>query len=479
MYRRRADHVKRHIWHVMYRGRVSGVQTWARRISARMSLLVHLLEHAMAALTIQHKKRGRPKVNKAPIGTPYQRARPPHDDMMQYRQAIPPSYPNLPPGNYDPMYHPQQDYKPFYQNAPPPPQARIPSPQTAGSDPPNLFTLFTTTDFRIMRVSQGSWGLTGYHQPDFMGHSLLDWVMPVDRGLLEEDRTRLLTLPNSTMVPDSKYELLQNTIHHRSERELVSPAEGMGEYPNQNVRIVRSDQQYNLFNVRLHVGGGLGGSLYHPDTYDRLYLVVSCLLIPPPPGPPQGPHSRAVSAGTMSSYGPPTPITPMTAGPPGGLPGFSQIAAGVEAPPSAIGQRYPSGTYSPYFPSRPTSQHQQAPISTPGVTVAYHRATSTPQPQILPTYPAGQIPPATMYAKSPSQELQTPSYAPYEYPPQQQPQQNEQAYYPDYRDDQWNRHSFDGVPPPLQQLPAPPQTASSSSSNPPPPNDYSRRPWES
>ena len=43
MYRRHVDRVKRHIWHVMYRDRVSGVQTWARRISARMYLLVHFL----------------------------------------------------------------------------------------------------------------------------------------------------------------------------------------------------------------------------------------------------------------------------------------------------------------------------------------------------------------------------------------------------------------------------------------------------
>lgn len=200
-----------------------------------------------------------------------------------------------------------------------------------------------------MRVSQG--GLTGYHQPDFLGNSLLDWVMPQDRPLLDENRMRLLTLPNSTILPASKWELLQNSIPHRSERELVSPAEGMGEYPNQNVRIVRADQQYNLFNVRLHLGGGLGGSLSHPDTYDRLYLVVSCLLIPPP-GPPPGSHARAVSGGTIaSSYGAPTPITPMKDIPPGCLPGLSSFAADVEAPPPSA-CRYPSGLFSPSFPSR-------------------------------------------------------------------------------------------------------------------------------
>jgi hypothetical protein len=56
MYRRRADHAKRHIWHVMYRDRVSGAQTWARRINAKMFLYVHLLQHAVAKLTISTRR---------------------------------------------------------------------------------------------------------------------------------------------------------------------------------------------------------------------------------------------------------------------------------------------------------------------------------------------------------------------------------------------------------------------------------------
>jgi hypothetical protein len=326
-----------------------------------------------------------------------------------------------------------------------------------------------------MRVTHESWMLTGYQEPDFVGHSLLDWVNAAERSILDEERIRLLTLNNSTMVPNSNYEYLQQSIQHLSERELVSPAEGMGDrYPNQNVRIIRSNQQFSLFNVRLHLGGGLGGSVFRPESYDRIYLVVSCLYIPEPIPAPL-PQSRAVSSGTIaSSYGPPTPITPMTAGPPGGLPGFSSIAAGVEAPPPAMAQttRYTAGPYNPYFASRPGSQHQQPPP--PGPAGPYVRPNST---QPMATY---QIPPTTAYAKSPSQELQTP-YTPYDYPQQQQGQGqqvplNDQAYYPDYREDQWNRHATDAS---LQQPPPPLDTSSSSSSNPPlPPNDYSRRPWE-
>jgi hypothetical protein len=416
----------------------------------------------------QHKERRRPKNNKAPLGTPYQRVRPPHDEPYQYCQPL--QYSNLPASSCDTVHHLTEYYKPFYQNALPPQQALIPSPHTAGLNPPRIFTLFTTTDFRIMRVSQGR--LTGYHQPDFLGNLLLNWVMPQDRSLLDESRMRLLTLPNSTMLPASNWELLQSSIHHRSERELVSPAKGMGEYPNQNVRIVGADQQYSLFNVRLHVGGGLGGALSHQDTYDRLYLVVSCLLIPPPGSPP-GPRGRAVSTGTIaSSYGPPNLITPMTAGPSGGLPGLSCIAAGVEAPPPSAG-RYQSGPFSTYFPSHPISQHQQAPISTPGVLVTYPHSSSTPQPQIVTAYPTRQMPSTSIYAKSSLQELRTPSHALHEYT---QPPRNHQTYYEDFnRDDQWHRHSGDR----LQPLP-PPQTSSSSFSDPPPPpNDYSRRPWGS
>lgn len=363
------------------------------------------------------------------------------------------------------MYHAEQDYKPFCHTAALSLQASIPSAQTAGSDPSFLFTLFTTTDLRVMQASTGSWELKGYRQPDFTGHSLLDWVIPADRGLLEEDRLRLLTLPDSTMLPVSKWELLRNSIHHQSEEEMVSPAEGMREYPNQNVRMLRSDQQYSLFNIRLHLGGGLGGSLYWPDTCDRLYLVVSCLFVTSS-GPLQIPHPRAVSSGMTHTYGPTTPITLMPAGPSGGVPGSSQIEAGSDAPLPAMGQRCCSGPYSPYFPSHPTSQHQHAPISTPGVTVAYLRHTSTPQPYILPTYPSGQMSSTAMYTRLPSQESQTPSYAPREYQQRQQQAHDEQACYPNDTDGQWNGHLAS-------------QTSSSSSSKTPPAKNYSRSPWES
>jgi hypothetical protein len=320
---------------------------------------------------------------------------------------------------------------------------------------------------------------------------------------MDDERIRLLTLSNSTSLPNSNRNILESSIPHRSERELVSPAEGMrDQYPNQNARVVRSDQQYNLFNIRLHLGGALGGSLYRPETYDRLYLVVSCLLIPQQSQlPVPAPHSRVGSANSSSSYGPPTPITPMTAGAPpsGGLPGFSSIAAGVEAPPQPNqNQRHASAPYNSYFPSRPGSQHQQqapplapSPLQPPGLAppapvngqgpVYYPRATPTPQPVASQSAPL-QSP---MYDKSPSPQLQPQShgqsqvqtpYAPYSYPSQQ-------PYYPDYRvaegQEEWRRHPGNGNPPPLQH-------SNSSSGQPSAPspstliqNDYTRRPWES
>lgn len=272
---------------------------------------------------------------------------------------------------------------------------------------------------------------------------------------------------------------------------MLSPAEGMkDQYPNQNVRLVRSDQQYSLFNVRLHLGGGLGASIFQPETHDRVYLVVSCLLVPNQQVPPLAtvnvnvnatatavPGARASSAAptntsiSASSYGPPTPITPMTVGigagpgpPTGGLPSFSSIAAGVDVPPpQPQPMRYPHAhahahahSTTPYG-SRPGTGPQQYTSSGSGSGPGYYPPRSLQQQQQLPPPPPPPpsssslpiLPPVQttpiMYPKSPSppsgyrqQHLDnrdhhgnpTSSYSPYDYPPPTNliPSQS-QAYY--------------------------------------------------
>lgn len=366
-------------------------------------------------------------------------------------------------------------------------------------DPPDLFTVFTTTDLRVLRATHGSSNLIGYHPNDLANMSFLDWVHPSDRHQLDIERLRLLELPQAGGGGGggglaSSNRDVHAGIHQRTEQELLSPAEGMkDQYPNRNVRLVRSDQQYTLFNIRLHLGGGLGASLFRPETHDRAYLVVSCLLVPNQhPAPPPLLQTRAPSAATTSSsYGPPTPITPMTVGvgvgvgPPGGLPSFSSIAAGVDAPPQSASMRYGATPYS----SRP---------GTGSLSVLPQH-----QPYYARPAPNSGSAQSTVYAKPPSPstqyraEAQPSSYVPYDYPP---PAQNYYGGGGDYRqtqhDNEWKRQSSESSATPSghhqqhqHQNGSQPhhqsshhgsstpslQTPSSASAA---PIDYSRRPWE-
>lgn len=263
---------------------------------------------------------------------------------------------------------------------------RPPSPEPY----PTIFTLFTTTDLRILRVSPACYALTGYPPQEFLHLSLFDWLHPADRHLIEVERNRLLAPPpGGVPYPYASAQTDRETASaiaspHHGERELMVPSEGMREpYPNQNVRIIRSDSQFSYYNVRLHLGGAFGGSVWRSDSLSRLYLVVSCLILPPHAQPLPKPTPTSIASGppsnlppplapmpptasmpldpalrdrrpppiqTHSSYGPPTPVTPNVPGHPPfqSLPSFSSIAAAADAPPMPLSMSA-SQRYDPSF----------------------------------------------------------------------------------------------------------------------------------
>jgi hypothetical protein len=213
-----------------------------------------------------------------------------------------------------------QNLSPYSQSFPPQPSlrvdrnpyiARLPSTSTPITLPsPPLFTVFTTTDLRILRCTRASYPLTGFPPQEFINTNLLDWVMPHDRPLLEMEHGRLM---NNPMCPGHLHSdrETQESMSQRSEAELQSPVAGMKEpYPNQNVRVMRADQQYSVFNVRLHLGGGLGGSLWRPETLGKVYFVISLLLLPPPTPSaiPLPPHQLAVTDRSGHNSGASTPV---------------------------------------------------------------------------------------------------------------------------------------------------------------------------
>ncbi|RSH85417.1 hypothetical protein EHS25_004813 [Saitozyma podzolica] len=205
---------------------------------------------------IPHKKRGRPKAVKPALRQPFLRVLPPVEDPSfdKWRDTPPSGYFPLDPTLSLPMPRPVD-------------------PGLTGTSSAPLFALFTTTELKILRVSPTCYALTGYHPHEYANSSLLDWLHPSDLHLVKMERVRLITVPFVPAPLQSDREI-QATINRRSEGELLSPAEGMGvPFPNQNVRIVRSDGHFSLFNIRLHLGGGLGASLWREETLGRIYLV--------------------------------------------------------------------------------------------------------------------------------------------------------------------------------------------------------------
>ncbi|WVF73061.1 hypothetical protein IAT40_007880 [Kwoniella sp. CBS 6097] len=419
---------------------------------------------------VPHKKRGRPKVPKPALGEPYHRAKPPAQDMggvgkwrgssaydAPYMTGVgvgvgveaPPLGAMGPMGSRTspPMVRPLGggvENDPAFSAAPPPPN--------------QPFTLFTTTDFRILRASPMSYHLIGYHPNEFVNLNLLDWIYPQDRHYVDLERNRLLMVPFVEGLLKST-EVTQAAITQRSELELLSPAEGMREpYPNKNVRVLHSDNRFSHFNVRLHLGGGLGASLWQPNTLGRVYLVVSFLAIPRSRDLPI--DAPAVPSRRSSQIAPPTPITPvppMTGGP-GGLPGFSSIAAAADAPQTRYDQ--PPQSYYPPPPPPPQASSSSRPPSSSQSAYPYPRATAPMMPGPGPGPGLGSVP--VQYGRrssSPNSTYRTPQTSTYpmgtqDYPPpppQGPPQQGgyyapppDQAYRRLSDEEQWRNAAMNG-----------------------------------
>ncbi|ORY33509.1 hypothetical protein BCR39DRAFT_304495 [Naematelia encephala] len=263
---------------------------------------------------VPHKKRGRPKVPK-PMPEPYARSRPTTAESStggtRWRGVAPSTTTEATQssggsggvgaggsGGGGPSTIPYL--------APPPDPSVSPSPQ--------VFELFTTTDLKIIRVTTACYALTGFHPHEYVNSSLLDWIHPSAKYAVDAARHALPALSGgSNRATEAAMIRLAND-------DLRSPAEGMPEpYPNVDAHILRADGAYRFFNVRLHVGAGLGASLWRPETLEHAYLVIS-LLLQEPPRPP------------------PTPITPLAGQ---SLPSFSSFAAAAEARPQA------------YYPQQP------------------------------------------------------------------------------------------------------------------------------
>lgn len=441
-----------------------------------VSFIALQIHHCKPMLTFsQHKKRGRPRVNKTPTSEPYPHrprpAPPPHEDSKWKGPASYDSPYAVSASTTSPPPIPMSSMAPRLPSPPrsalgPPPLGGVPSgpydghagassynstsapPSAIASGPsgppphssmPEPFVLFCSTELKILRVTSSCHHLIGYHPHEFANLNLLDWLHPADRHLIETERNRLVSIPYLQGVLQSNRDT-HAAVMAASERELLSPAVGMREpYPNQNVRILRSDNGFSLFNVRLHLGGGLNGSLWQPETLGKIYLVVSCLLISDRDVPPE-----------VSARRPP-PSTPSA--PPPALPSFSSIAAAADRPdPQAQPpQQLPSSQGYPYASrsgSAPNPQHQQHQPPQQGY---YGRPPTANYPPPPPGSSTRRTPSPNhpQYPSRPSH----PSSASYPPPPGYYPPSGQHVHYPREHHDEWRRQG----PPPPSGPPGPPE----------------------
>lgn len=325
-----------------------------------------------------------------------------------------------------------------------PPMGPVSAPSSAHTSAPGSseenFVFFCSTELKIIRASADCYKHLGYHAHEFANFSLLDYIHPGDRFVVEQDRYSLVNASYPSIHPQSSRDT-HAAVVAASERELLSVANGSDLYPASDVRMLHSDGGFTYFNVRQHLGGGLGGSLYQPESLGKIYLVISCL---PFSDPSQEPHGRR-------HHHPSAPAAQQQSA---ALPSFSSIAAAADAP-TASPSHY--NTYNRPSSGPAPSQYYSRPTTSSSST--YPTAPSGPSPRA--PSPAGQAPyPPSRYHSYPPLPPQHSPQGGYYHPPQG-------SHYdrrPDGHPDEWRRHGH----------PLPPPGAPGSA---PPPADY-RRGWD-
>ncbi|ORX40634.1 hypothetical protein BD324DRAFT_678080 [Kockovaella imperatae] len=172
----------------------------------------------------------------------------------------------------------------------------------SGFDYPSLlesFELFTTTDFKILRATDPCYHLTGFHPHEFINIPLQELVFPDDWPQMKHHQMALTNpLDGPARLRTSRQ--AQAALTQLDDLRLRVPAQGMvAPFPNENVRVVRNDGTYALFNVRIHLGGALEGCLRELEQLDSSYFAISLLIL-----------RSSDSPILVDKVIPPTPLTP-------------------------------------------------------------------------------------------------------------------------------------------------------------------------
>ncbi|RUS14461.1 hypothetical protein BC937DRAFT_93784 [Endogone sp. FLAS-F59071] len=145
-----------------------------------------------------------------------------------------------------------------------------------------VITVYLSMEICCARVSDEVFELWGYYPQELAHRSLYDFVSSNDTDRLS--RLHRLLLDNIMQVgqrSDPHYRInslpptertSSDSFFHTSPMILSTVAAGSQTFSD-TLHIKKSNGDYELFEVKVYLGGGLGADLMNPVTYSKLYVV--------------------------------------------------------------------------------------------------------------------------------------------------------------------------------------------------------------
>ena len=195
------------------------------------------------------------------------------------------------------------------------------------SETDEIFELITTVDFRVIRATKNMYPLVHYRPDHMIGREVYDLIHPDDIFFIESERQNLLDLFPAYGEVCTSVEAAR-LISALSFDTVYRPIWGMPPfYPNRNIRFKDGVEGYTWFNLRLHLGGGLGGSLDGNGGWGRDYFCLSFLRLDRldvdhslPETVPEACHTASRSSirksqSVSTTISPISPLTPLASAP--------------------------------------------------------------------------------------------------------------------------------------------------------------------
>ncbi|CAG8615441.1 8944_t:CDS:2, partial [Scutellospora calospora] len=170
-----------------------------------------------------------------------------------------------------------------------PPTTTNPIPSRIQQIPPTITMFLTINGAHCAKVSDECLGIMGYYPGELVDKSLFDYVPSTDRDRLQKLIDSLVDNAyryNHNIQPSHQFSYQSTTpfdslvttddpgFNHTSPEQLQCPAGGSTLIEAADmIHLKQRNGQFDLYNVKTYLGGGLGADLMRKDTLNRLYIV--------------------------------------------------------------------------------------------------------------------------------------------------------------------------------------------------------------